>query len=103
MSDSETKSEPLARLVESAAHQGADMGTVEAIIARAAEEGASRALARCGLHDDQAGADIRELRSLLDAWRDTKRTARRTLIHWIFYFLLVAILAGLAVRLKLFG
>lgn len=101
MNEYEHDSDHLARLVKTAEYQGADVGTLEAIIARAAEEGAARALARCGLHDDQAGTDIRELRGLLDAWRDTKRTARRTLIHWVFYFLLVAILAGVAVRLKL--
>lgn len=103
MSQNETDSDRLSRLLKTAEYQGANVGTLEAIIARAAEEGASRALARCGLHDDQAGADIRELRGLLDAWRDTKRTARRTLIHWLFYCLLMAILAGVAVRLKLFS
>lgn len=93
----------LARLVTTAEYQGAHIGTLEAIIARAAEAGALEALARCGLQDDRAGHDIRELRELLDAWRDTKRTAWRTLIHWLIYALLLAIMAGAAVKMKLLG
>jgi hypothetical protein len=38
----------------------------EAILARAAEEGAKRALADVGLEGDEAALDIRDLRSMLD-------------------------------------
>lgn len=93
--------ETLGRLVRSAEYQGASIGTLEAIIARAADEGAMRALARCGLHDDRAGSDIRELRALLDAWRDTKRTAWRTVVRWAIRGILALVLLGVALKLKL--
>ncbi len=38
----------------------------EAILTRAAEEGAKRALADVGLDGDEAALDIRDLRSLVD-------------------------------------
>lgn len=41
----------------------------EVILARAAEEGAKRALADAGLDGDEAALDIRDLRSLLDCIR----------------------------------
>ena len=50
------------------------------------------ALEAVGLHDAHAGHDIRELRDLLDAWRDGKKTVRRVVIR----FLTLAILAGIA-------
>ena len=49
----------------------------------AAEWGAKRALADIGLHDDEAGGDVKELRGLLETWRDAKRTAFRTAISWL--------------------
>ena len=97
-SDSQT----LVQLVRTVEYQGASLMTLEAIIARAAEEGARAALNRCGLQDDAAGDDIRELRSLLDAWRDTRRTVRRTLVHWLICGLLSLILAGAAIELHWF-
>jgi len=41
----------------------------EAILTRAAEEGAKRALANVGLDGDEAALDIRDLRSLLASIR----------------------------------
>lgn len=41
----------------------------EAILTRAAEEGAKRALADVGLDGDEAALDIRDLRSLVDCIR----------------------------------
>ncbi len=41
----------------------------EAILTRAAEEGAKRALADVGLDGDEAALDIRDLRSLVDCNR----------------------------------
>ena len=92
----------LAQLVRTAEYQGASMLTIEAIIARAADEGARAALMRCGLQDDAAGDDIRELRALLDAWRDTRRVARRTLVHWVLCLLLALISIGAAVQVEWF-
>jgi hypothetical protein len=74
---------------------------LRALLDEASELGASRALARCGLQDEHAGADIAELRTLLDAWRDTKLTARRTAVRWLIRGALTALAIGLAVKLKL--
>jgi hypothetical protein len=94
--------ETLAQLVRTAEYQGASMLTLEGIIARAAEEGARVALGRCGLHDDAAGNDIRELRALLDAWRDTRRVARRTLVRWALYALLAMVGIGTGAHVSWF-
>ena len=75
--------------------------TIYLLIEQASEEGAARALAQLGLSDANAGADISELRNLLDSWRDTKRTARQIVIRWIIRMCLSALLIGLAVKLKL--
>lgn len=59
---------------------------------RAAEAGAKRALEKIGLHDSEAGKDVRELRGLLDSWR----SARATVGHTIAKVITTAILAALA-------
>lgn len=56
---------------------------IEVIAKRAVESGVHKALKDLGLHDEQAKRDIREVRDLLDAWRNTKRTAWQTLIRWV--------------------
>ncbi|MCH8860906.1 MAG: hypothetical protein IID51_00145 [Proteobacteria bacterium] len=91
----------LTALVDEARDEGADLVTLRAIVEEASSTGAARALALCGLQDEAAGNDIRELRNLLEAWRDARRTAWRTLIRWISTALILALMAGLAVRLKL--
>ncbi len=48
------------------------------LLDRAAERGAERCLAHLGLENGHAARDIRELRDLLEAWRDARRTA------WLF-------------------
>jgi hypothetical protein len=63
-----------------------------ALIAEAAEEGATRALARIGLADEDAGRDVLQLRGLMEAWRQIKKGALQALGK----ALTVAILAGLA-------
>lgn len=64
-----------------------DMGNVqitpeelEAILDRAAKRGARAALEELGLHDEDAGKDIEELRSLLSSWRDTKKDMWSTFV-----------------------
>lgn len=47
----------------------------EELLDCAAERGAERCLAHPGLENGGAARDIRELRDLLDAWRDARRTA----------------------------
>ena len=75
----------------------------EAILARAAEEGAKRALADVGLEGDEAALDIRDLRSMLDLLRLVRRTAVQTLIRAVTTAVLLALLAGVAIKLKVFG
>lgn len=50
------------------------------LLDRAAERGAERCLAHLGLENGHAARDIRELRDLLEAWRDARRTAWQTVI-----------------------
>ena len=75
----------------------------EALLARAAEEGARRALADVGLDGKEAALDIRDLRALLDAVRFVRRTAVQTTVHLITTGLILALLAGIALKLKIFG
>mgnify|MGYP006928346942 FL=1 len=53
---------------------------LEAMLDRAAKRGARQALAAIGLHDENAAIDVREMRSLLEAWRDTRRSIWNTSI-----------------------
>jgi len=51
---------------------------LEAMLDRAAHKGAKQALASIGLLDDSAQKDITEMRSLLEAWRDTRKSIWNT-------------------------
>ena len=73
------------------------------LIAEASEQGAARALARLGLNDEAAPKDMAELRELLSAWRDAKRSARKAAIGWLVRITLALVLIGLAVKLGLTG
>jgi hypothetical protein len=73
------------------------------LLDRAAERGAERVLAHLGLENGHAAHDIRELRGLLEAWRDARRTAWQTAVKIITTALLAALIVGTAVKLKLFG
>jgi hypothetical protein len=42
-----------------------------------------------------------ELRELLSAWRDAKRSARQAVVSWAVRVCLALLLIGLAVRLRL--
>ncbi len=91
----------LAALAEQARLQGVSVATLRALVEQASEEGARRALRRAGLADGEAGRDIRELRTLLDAWRAARRTAGETLVRWLVTLLLCGVLAGIAIKLRL--
>ena len=52
---------------------------LEAMLDRAARRGAKEALRSIGLLDDDAQKDITEMRSLLEAWRDTRRSVWSTI------------------------
>jgi len=75
----------------------------EAMLTRAAEKGARRALADVGLDGPEAAIDIRDLRTLLESLRMARRTAWQTFTRLITTGLLLALIAGIAVKLKLFG
>lgn len=75
----------------------------ELLLARAAEKGARRALADVGLDGPDAALDIRDLRSLLDGVRFVRGAAVQTAVRMAVTALLVALMAGAAVKLKLFG
>ena len=53
---------------------------LEAMLDRAARRGACEALKEVGLHDDDARKDIQEMRSLLEAWRDTRKGVWSTIV-----------------------
>ena len=71
------------------------MATLRAIAEEAGELGATRAMTRLGLADDAAGRDLAELRELLTAWRDAKRSAWKAFAGWMA----ALFLAVLAVKL----
>ena len=73
------------------------------LLDRAAERGAERAIAHLGLENGHAAKDIRELRDLLQAWRDARRTAWQTAVKVITTGILAALLVGAAIKLKLMG
>jgi hypothetical protein len=75
----------------------------EALMARAAEEGAKRALADVGLDGQEAAFDIRDLRSLLASIRFVRRTAVQTAVRMITTGVILALLAGIALKLRIFG
>ena len=68
----------------------------EAILTRAAEEGAKRALADVGLDGEEAALDIRDLRSLLDCIRLVRRTAMQTAVRMITTGVMLALPASIA-------
>ena len=72
------------------------------LLERAAERGAERVLVHLGLENGRAAQDIGELRALLEAWRDARRTAWQTAIKVLTTGLLAALVAGVAIKLKLF-
>lgn len=65
------------------------------LLDQAAERGARRALEQLGLHDDKAGRDIQDLRTLIDSWRTAKKTAMTTIVQWMTVGILGALAASL--------
>jgi Family of unknown function (DUF6127) len=91
----------LAALMAQSVDDGADPLTLRALVEEACDIGTRRALSRLGLEDAQALADMHELRTLLDAWRDVKKTARRSAIGWLVKLALFGLLLGVMVKLHL--
>lgn len=82
---------------------GYDMVTLRALVEEASEMGARRALARLGLADEDARDDVVELRELLKAWRDAKKSARHAVIGWVVRVGLALVLIGIAIRTGLYS
>ena len=89
----------LARLLSQAATEGSDLVTLRAVVEEASELGANRVLLRMGLDDPDAREDLSELRELLGAWRDAKKSAWKAVIDWTVRAALALLLIGLAVRM----
>ena len=53
---------------------------LEEMLDNAARRGAKEALRSIGLLDDDAAKDIIEMRSLLEAWRDTRKSVWSTVV-----------------------
>lgn len=75
----------------------------EAILERAAQRGARHALHGVGLDGEDAAHDIRELRNLLDAFNEAKRTAGLTIVKMMVTGFVMVMLAGTILKLKVFG
>jgi 2-iminoacetate synthase ThiH len=56
---------------------------IEEMLDRAARRGAKEALRSIGLLDDDAHKDITEMRSLLEAWRDTRKSIWSTVVKLV--------------------
>ena len=91
----------LALLVAQAEGQGADLVTLRALIEEASGKGAERALSALGLRDENARRDMDELRELLRAWRDAKKSALSAAVAWIVRIGLALLVAGIAVKVGL--
>ena len=91
----------LASLMAQAEGRSLDTITMRALVEEASQAGARRALGALGLDDEKARRDMDELRELLSAWRDAKKTAWRAVVAWITRIALAAVLVGLAVRFRL--
>jgi len=93
------REELLAGLIAQVTAQGTDLVTLRAIVEEASELGAERVMARMGLDDARAQADLSELRQLLQAWRDAKASAWKAAMGWIARGVFALLLIGMAVRL----
>jgi len=91
----------LAQLMRQAGQEGAALVTLRALAEEASEVGAERALALLGLADPKARRDMDEIRELLQAWRDAKKSAWAAVVTWVVRIGLAALVAGMAVKLGL--
>lgn len=73
------------------------------LLSQAAERGAERALANLGLENGHAAEDIRDLRGLIEAWRDARHTAWQTFVRVITAGVLSALMVGAAIKFRLLG
>jgi hypothetical protein len=78
-----------------------DVVTMRALVEEASQSGAQRALASLGLDDEHARRDMSELRELLGAWHDAKKSAWQAIVTWVVRICLAGLLIGIAVRMGL--
>jgi hypothetical protein len=95
--------EALARLIALAGTGAPDAALLRAVVEEASELGARRALARLGLADAAARDDIGDLRQLLGAWRDAKKSVWAAVVDWAVRGLLALLVVGLAMKLGFAG
>ena len=88
----------LASLMAQAEGRGVDLITLRALVEESSQAGARRALASLGLDDERARRDMDELRELLSAWRDAKRSAARAVVAWAVSVVLALLIAGMALK-----
>jgi hypothetical protein len=91
----------ITQLTAQAEGQGADLITLRALVEEASECGAERALGALGLKEPGARRDMDELRELLQAWRDAKKSAWKAAVNWAVRIVLALVLLGMAVKLRL--
>jgi hypothetical protein len=91
----------VAQLMKQAEGEGAGLVTLRALVEEASELGADRALATLGLKDVNARRDMDELRELLQAWRDAKKSAWNAVVTWAVRILLALLVAGMVVKMGL--
>jgi len=87
-------------MADASAPRATLMSDVElsALLEAAAERGARRALERLGLHDDEAGKDIHDLRTLIDSWRDAKTTIAKAILQWFTIGVLGLLTVGMWIQ-----
>jgi Family of unknown function (DUF6127) len=89
----------MALLVAQAEAKGADLVTLRALIEESSARGADKALGALGLRDEKARRDMDELRELLQAWRDAKKSAWTAVVAWGVRILLAMLVLGMSVKL----
>jgi hypothetical protein len=72
---------------------------LESMLDRAAKRGAKEALKDIGLWDEEAYYDMKEIRSLLEAWRDAKKAVGQTIAKFLTLTLLALIAAGVYMQI----
>lgn len=101
MTAGETGGSMLALMLAQAQAQGADLATLRGLVEEASEAGADRALGALGLRDANARRDMDELRELLQAWRDAKKSVWTAVVGWAVRIVLALLVLGMTVRLHL--
>jgi len=67
---------------------------LDMLLEKASERGAESALRKIGLHDEHAGRDIHEVRTLLENWRETRKTIQQTVAKIITTAILTILAIG---------